>query len=82
MTSLLFPIWDASPSQTHIQQYAVGWHAWQAFEEEEEGKAGDFEIKVLDNETVKLEPRLHKVVIGKNYFQLSSYSDALDFPFQ
>ena len=46
------------------------------------GRVRDFEIKALDNETVKLEPSLHKVVIGKKYFQLSSYSDALVFPFQ
>ena len=36
------------------------------------GRVRDFEIKALDNETVKLEPSLHKVVIGKKYFQLSS----------
>ena len=46
------------------------------------GRVRDFEIKALDNETVKLEPSLHKVVIGKKYFQLSSYSDTLVSPFQ
>ena len=46
------------------------------------GRVRDFEIKALDNETVKLEPSLHKVIIGKKYFQLSSYSDTLVSPFQ
>ena len=27
------------------------------------GRGRDFEIKALDNETARLEPRLHKVVI-------------------
>lgn len=35
--SLLFPIRDAVSLQAHPQQYVVGWHAWQAFEEEGEG---------------------------------------------
>lgn len=34
------------------------------------GRGRDFEIKVLGNETVKLDPRLHKLVIGKKYFPI------------
>ena len=79
--SLLCPIRDVGSLQAHPQQYVVGWHAWQAFEEEGEGR--DFEIIALDNETARLEPRLHKVVIGKNTFSfLSTLTDTLVFPFQ
>lgn len=47
------------------------------------GRGRDFEIIALDNETARLEPRLHKVVIGKNTFSfLSTLTDTLVFPFQ
>lgn len=45
------------------------------------GRGRDFEIKVLDNETARLEPRLYKVVIGKNTFSFLSILTLWSFLF-
>lgn len=59
--SLLFPIWDASSSQvTFSSMPLVGMRGRRL---RRKGRGRDFEIKALDNETARLEPRLHKVVI-------------------